>query len=64
MIFFMTEIEPYTNALGQKRNPIPCTLKDGRSGFYFAEKKEFELINKGVIYEKITKSDLEINDTF
>jgi len=58
LIFFTTEVAPFTATTGMNVVPIPCTLTDERTGWYLGKAWQEEIEAKGVTVELIEKTDL------
>ena len=58
LIFFTTEVAPFTATTGMNVSPIPCTLTDERTGWYLGKAWQEEIEAKGVTVELIEKTDL------
>lgn len=62
MIFILEEIEEFRSTKGMMVKPQPCTLTDGRTGYWLhSDVWNLELVEKGATIETITKSDLVIS---
>jgi len=59
LIFFTTEVAPFTATTGMNVVPIPCTLTDERTGWYLSKAWQEEIEAKGVTVEIITVSDIK-----
>jgi hypothetical protein len=64
MIFWTKDIGEFELSTGMKVIPIPCTLKDNRTGFYLADDKKEVVESKGVTTEEITHSKIKLNTAF
>lgn len=59
MIFFEKQIEPFFISENNRINPIPCTLIDGRNGFFLGDDKKSEIEAKGAIVEQVAKEQIK-----
>ena len=64
MIFWIKNIGEFELSTGMKVAPIPCTLKDNRTGFYLANDKKEVVESKGVVTEEITTNKIKLNTAF
>jgi hypothetical protein len=64
MIFWIKNIGEFELSTGMKVIPIPCTLKDNRTGFYLADDKKEVVESKGVVTEEITTDKIKLNTAF
>ena len=62
MIFWTENIGEFKLSTGMKVIPIPCTLKDDRTGFYLGDDKKEVVESKGVTTEGITIDKLVLNE--
>ena len=62
MIFILENIGEFRSVKGMMVNPQPCTLTDGRTGYWLhADVWNEELVAKGATIEEITKADIVIS---
>lgn len=61
MIFFIEQIEPFLTIKNMRVTPKPCTLADGRNGFFLGSDWEMEILKKGCEIEYITKEEISTN---
>lgn len=62
MIFILENTGEFESSTGMRVSPQPCTLTDGRTGYWLhADVWNEELVAKGVTIEEITKADLVIS---
>jgi hypothetical protein len=64
MIFWTKDIGEFELSTGMKVIPIPCTLKDNRTGFYLGDDKKEVVESKGVVTEEITTNKIKLNTAF
>ena len=64
MIFWTENIGEFELSTGMKVVPIPCTLKDNRTGFYLGDDKKEVVESKGVVTEEITTDKIKLNTAF
>jgi hypothetical protein len=64
MIFWIKNIGEFELSTGMKVIPIPCTLKDNRTGFYLGDDKKEVVESKGVVTEEITTDKIKLNTAF
>ncbi len=64
MIFFTKNIGEFELSTGMKVIPIPCTLKDNRTGFYLGDDKKSEVEALGAVTEEITTDKIKLNTSF
>lgn len=62
LIFWQTEIQPFTAATGVQVTPCACELKDGRTGYYLGFDWKQEIEAKGATVELITTDNLVQHD--
>jgi|GEM_PF-2714051 len=62
LIFFTTEVAPFTATIKMNVVPIPCTLIDERTGYYLGKDWKDEIEGKGITVELITKEDLVVSE--
>jgi hypothetical protein len=58
MIFWNKNIGEFKSSTGMKVIPIPCTLKDNRTGFYLGKDKKEVVESKGAVTEEITIGEI------
>jgi|TARA_R110000823_G_scaffold315249_1_gene446323 hypothetical protein len=61
MIFWTKDIGGFELSTGMKVVPIPCTLKDNRTGFYLGDDKKEVVESKEVTTELITIDKIKLN---
>ena len=59
MIFWTKDIGDFELSTGMKVVPIPCTLKDNRTGFYLANDKKEVVESKEVTTEEVTTDKIK-----
>ena len=64
MIFWIKNIGEFELSTGMKVIPIPCTLKDNRTGFYLGDDKKEVVESRGVVTEEITTNKIKLNTAF
>ena len=64
MIFWTKDIGDFELSTGMKVIPIPCTLKDNRTGFYLGDDKKEVVESRGVVTEEITTDKIKLNTAF
>jgi hypothetical protein len=64
MIFWTKDIGDFKLSTGMNVIPIPCTLKDNRTGFYLADDKKEVVESKGAETESITIDKIKLNTAF
>jgi hypothetical protein len=64
MIFWTKDIGDFELSTGMKVIPIPCTLKDDRTGFYLGDDKKEVAESKGATTELITIDKIVLNEEF
>jgi hypothetical protein len=64
MIFWTKDIGEFELSTGMKVIPIPCTLKDNRTGFYLGDDKKEVVESRGVVTEEITTNKIKLNTAF
>lgn len=64
MIFWTKDIGEFELSTGMKVIPIPCTLKDNRTGFYLGDDKKEVVESRGVVTEEITTDKIKLNTAF
>ena len=64
MIFWTKDIGDFELSTGMKAVPIPCTLKDNRTGFYLGDDKKSEVEALGAVTEEITTDKIKLNTSF